>query len=187
MCLPALPAIGLATVAATNTAAVALASAGLTYYGQTQSVRAAQAATDANAAAAASSAASQYRGVIVQQLQEEDAAAQEIDRVEREALKAESSAALAGIESGAGGGALADQMRNFRGAALSYQTAVKRNLGYSRANTAMTLDAIGLEARNRVSTYRPDYQRPSLLQFGLSTAGGFLDASRFTAPNRSVA
>ena len=117
MCLPALPVIAIsAAQASAATLAVAAASAGLTYYGQMQSVRAAQAATDANAAAAASSAASQYRGVIVQQLQEEDAAAQEIDRVEREALKAESSAALAGIESGAGG---SDAKLPRRGAVVS--------------------------------------------------------------------
>jgi len=175
-----------AAEAAAASVAVAVAGAALTYKAQQDSVKSAQRAMDANALAASLSASGQYRGLIVRQIQEEDAAAQEIDRVEREGLKAESAAALAGVEAGAGGGVLADQVRNFRAASLSYSTAVRRNLDYRRSDTALTLQAVGQEAKNRISTYRPSFERPSLAGAGLTIAGGFLDASRFTAPNRTT-
>lgn len=101
-------------------------------------------------------------------------------------MQAESSAALAATEAGAGGGSLADQVRNFRASALSYRSAVQRNLGFARADTALTLDAVGQEAANRVSTFRPAYERPSLLAAGITLGKGFLDASRFSVPNRGA-
>ena len=183
----ALPAIALtAGQAATAAIATAAVSSALTYKAQQDSVKAAQAAQDANAAAASESAAAQYRGMIVSSLRDEAASQQEIDRVSREALKAESGAALAAVESGAGGGALADQIRNFQASALSYQTAMKRDLGYRRADTVLGMHAVSQEAKNRITTYRPSYESPSLLGAGLTIAGGFLDASRFGVPTRGA-
>lgn len=183
----AIPLIALSgPVASTATVALAAASAVSTLFAQRESVKAAQDAMDANAASASASAASQYRGLIVGQLREESATAQELDRIEREALSAESSAGLAATEAGAGGGVLRDQVRNFRAASLSYKTAVQRNLGFSRSDAALRLAATGEEAKGRISTYRPDYERPSYLGAALEFGQGFLDASRFGVPNRSA-
>ena len=175
-----------AAQAAAAAGAVAIGTAALTYKAQQDSVKAAQEAQNANAHAASQSAAAQYRSMIVSSLRDEAASAQEIDRVSREALKAESGAALAAVESGAGGGALADQIRNFQASSLSYQTAVKRDLGYRRADTVLGMHAVSQEAKNRISTYRPSYERPSLLGAGLTIAGGYMDATRFAVPNRTA-
>lgn len=159
-----------------------VAQAGLKLAADSASVRSANTAARSNADSANASAAEQYRAQVLGLLQEEDAAGAEIAKVERDAMVATSSAALAGIESGAGGGALTDKIRDFRQTELTYRTAVSRSLGYRRGATASNLNAIGLEAKNRVVNYRPPYQKPSLLGAGLTILGGATQASLYGAP-----
>lgn len=182
MCLPA-AAIGLtASQAAAAQLGLAVASAGATYAAQAASVRAANAAARENQRSAVLSAGNQYRSIIAGQIQEEDAASEEIARIERDAAAAESTALLAGIEAGAGGRSLIEKTREFRASALNYSSAVRRNQTYSRGAAAGNLHAVSLEAEGRVRGFRPQYQAPSLLGAGLTIAGGYLDAQRFLAP-----
>lgn len=163
--------------------ALAVAQAGLTYAQQAASVRAANRSAAENARAAKESANNQYRSLLIQQIQQEDAATEEIARVERDAMVAESTASLAGLEAGAGGRSVAEVSREFRASALRYRTATERNLAYARGGTALNLQAIGLQAEGRVRGFRPNYQRPSLIGAGLTIAKGGFDSFNYQAPS----
>lgn len=165
-----------------TTLAIAAANAAMQYRAASQSVSAANDAAEANKKSAVESANSQYLNVIAGQIQEEDAASQEIARIEDDSIRAESSAILAGLEAGAGGGALLERPRDFRASALRYSSAVSRSAENRRGAAANNLAAISVGADGRVSNFRPEYTKPSLVSAGLTLLGGYLDATKYLAP-----
>jgi len=182
-------AAGSATAGATTSAtafyttmAIAAANAALQYRAASQSVSAANKAAESNKDSAVQSANSQYLNVIAGEIQKEDAASREIARIEDDSTRAESSAILAGIEAGAGGGSLLEKPRDFRASALRYGSAVTRSRENERGASANNLNAISVGASGRVTNYRPKYTKPSLASAGLTLLGGFLDATKFLPP-----
>lgn len=171
-----------AQTAGALTIGASVASAASTLYAQFASVRAAQEAMNQNARNANIDAGNKYRALAVRQLQEEEAAGQEIERLSREALSAEATAALAGVEAGAGGSSLREKVGSFRAAGLAYATSVATNLANTRAAIQQEMGTASQEAAVRINSFRPEYSRPNWLQAGLTVLGGYLGASEFRAP-----
>ena len=173
MCDPASMAIASFTMAA--------ASTGAGYMGQQQQAESQDAFNRQRQAVGTQRSLENYfnqtRQVRSRQIQEREAAANEINEVYREARKRISTALVAGAESGVAGGSLQDLLNNFQRQQLEFGTNVRRNLEFREDNIEDQLESVRLGAQANIENlqFMPS-ARPSFLGAALRIGAAGLSA-----------
>ena len=119
----------------------------------------------------------QTRQARSRQIQEREAAANEINEVYREARKRISTAQVAGAESGVAGGSLQDLLNNFQRQQLEFGTDVRRNLEFREDNIEDQLESVRIGAQANIENlqFMPS-ARPSFLGAALRIGSSGLGA-----------
>lgn len=160
MCGPLLP----------LTAAVGAAQAFAEFFAQQAQYKAQQAAFDQTAALAEASADLELRGLRTRQVQEREAASQEISAIATEVTQRRGLARLSAVESGVGGGVLRLVDRDFTSQGANRTFGVTRQLGFIEGQIELEAKAVRMRQHSRVLAALPTTPAPSLLTPFLGTA-----------------
>ncbi len=119
--------------------------------------------------------ANQIMQARARQSQEREAAANEINEVNREARKRVSTAQVAAGESGVTGGSLQALLNDFHRQQLEFGTSVRRNLEFREDNIEDQLESVRLGTQGRIEglMFMPQ-QKPSFMGAALRIAGSGL-------------
>ena len=160
---------------------VSAATTGLTLYGQSQQASAQNAMMEQRqrlgTASALANYANQTRQARDRQIQQREAAAQQINEVYRESRKRISTARVAGAEGGVSGSSLQALINDFHRQNLEFGTDTRRNLQFAEANIEDQLESarIGAQANIQNLQFMPA-ERPSFLGAALRIGGAGLGA-----------
>jgi len=192
MCIIAAPVVAGMSAAATSAAttaavmanlmiAMSVASTAVGFIGQQQQVNAQNAMMaqrqELGTASALENYANQTKQARERQLQEREAAANEINTVHREARRRIATAEVSGAEGGVAGASLTHLVNNFHRQDLEFATNVRRNLQFREANIEDQLESVRSGAQGRIENlmYIPQ-QQPSFLGAGLRIGSAVLGA-----------
>ena len=121
--------------------------------------------------------ANQTRQARERQIQEREAAANEINEVYREARKRVATAQAAGAEAGVAGGSLQALINDFHRQQLEFGTNVNRNLEFRENNIEDQLESVRLGAQANIENLQfMPAERPSFLGAALRIGSGALGA-----------
>ena len=161
--------------------AVSAATTAVSFYGQAQQASAQNAMMEQRQRLGTESAlanfANQTRQARDRQIQQREAAAQQINEVYRESRKRISTAQVAGAEGGVAGASLQALINDFHRQNLEFGTDTRRNLQFAEANIEDQLESarIGAQANIQNLQFMPA-ARPSFLGAALRIGGAGLGA-----------
>ena len=160
---------------------LSVATTAMSFIGQAQQASAQNAMMAQRQQLGTARAMENYQNQIKQartrQLQEREAAANEINEVYRESRKRAASAQVAAGEAGILGGSLDAMINDFHRQHLEYGTNVRRNLEFTEANIEDQLESVRIGTQGRIEAlqYMP-VAKPSFLGAALRIGSGALNA-----------
>tara|TARA_R100001594_G_scaffold142403_1_gene189272 strand:- start:341 stop:1063 length:723 start_codon:yes stop_codon:yes gene_type:complete len=161
--------------------AVSAATTAMTFYGQSQQASAQNAMMEQRqrlgTERALANYANQTRQARAQQLQQREAASQQINEVYRESRKRIATAQVSGAEGGVAGSSLQALVNDFHRQHLEFGTDTRRNLQFAESNIEDQLESarIGAQANIENLQFMPA-ERPSFLGAALRIGGAGLGA-----------